>query len=387
VASGRVIAPVAVGDLIADLRARGYRVIGPRRRDGAIVYDDIEDLADLPAGWTDEQAPGHYRLTRRDDQALFGYAVGPHSWKRQLFPPRHRLWSTVPDGDDGFSVVETPRRSEKLALFGVRGCELAAIAMQDRIFLGGAAVDTVYAANREDVVLIAVDCHTPAATCFCPSMGTGPGAGNRGADLVLTELLDTELEDGHQFLARPGSPLGEELVAGLGGRPVGTDDLDRADRQEQAARACIVRTVDADRVHDGLLGNLEHERWDEVASRCLDCGNCTMVCPTCFCSQVEDTTDLDGNAHHDRRWDSCFTLDHSHLAHGSVHATTRSRYRQWATHKFATWIDQFGTSGCVGCGRCLTWCPVGIDITEEVAAIIRPASPETTSAQPEGVTP
>jgi Fe-S-cluster-containing hydrogenase component 2 len=126
----------------------------------------------------------------------------------------------------------------------------------------------------------------------------------------------------------------------------------------------------ADDLHDLLLGNLDHPRWDDVAARCMTCANCTMVCPTCFCMTVEDSSDLAGvESSRSRRWDSCFTMDHSYVHGGSVRASAKSRYRQWLTHKLATWIDQFGSSGCVGCGRCITWCPVGIDITEEVAAI------------------
>jgi sulfhydrogenase subunit beta (sulfur reductase) len=95
-----------------------------------------------------------------------------------------------------------------------------------------------------------------------------------------------------------------------------------------------------------------------------------MVCPTCFCTSVEDSTDVDGDGVvRVQRWDSCFTVDYSYIHGGSVRSSDRSRYRQWMTHKLSTWFDQFGSSGCVGCGRCITWCPVGIDITEEVAAI------------------
>jgi ferredoxin len=121
---------------------------------------------------------------------------------------------------------------------------------------------------------------------------------------------------------------------------------------------------------DLLKENYAHPRWDDVAERCVTCGNCTMVCPTCFCFSVTDTSSLTGeDPERHRSWDSCFTMDHSYLHGGSVRVSGRSRYRQWMTHKLATWHDQFGTSGCVGCGRCITWCPAGIDITEEVAAI------------------
>jgi Fe-S-cluster-containing hydrogenase component 2 len=131
------------------------------------------------------------------------------------------------------------------------------------------------------------------------------------------------------------------------------------------------RLDDPAAVPAGLQAALEHPRWDDVARRCLTCGNCTMVCPTCFCTQVTDTTDLTGDhAERWRRWDSCFTLEYSHVHGGSVRTSTRSRYRQWLTHKLSTWHDQFGTTGCVGCGRCIAWCPVGIDLTEEVRALL-----------------
>ncbi len=130
------------------------------------------------------------------------------------------------------------------------------------------------------------------------------------------------------------------------------------------------RTMDTAGLKDLLCRNYEHPRWDEVAARCLACANCTMACPTCFCTTVEDVTDLTGtHAERWRKWDSCFSLDFSYIHGGSVRSSARARYRQWMTHKLATWMDQFGTSGCVGCGRCITWCPVAIDITEEVRAI------------------
>ena len=140
-------------------------------------------------------------------------------------------------------------------------------------------------------------------------------------------------------------------------------------RQETAATPSP-RSLDTHGIRDLLMWNLEHPRWDEVASRCLSCTNCTLVCPTCFCSSVQEVADLSGDhVDRERQWASCFSLDHARMHGHSVRSSTASRYRQWLTHKFASWIDQFGTSGCTGCGRCITWCPVGIDLTEEVAAI------------------
>jgi ferredoxin len=354
--------------LIELLRARGYRVVGPRVRDQAIVYDDIDGVADLPRGWTDEQEAGRYRLVRRDDEALFGYAVGPHAWKAFLHPPTQRLW-TARREDGTVSVTPEPAPAERLAFIGVRACELNAIAIQDRVLMGGPYIDPHYQARRQDAFLVGVNCAVAGGTCFCVSMNAGPRA-QSGYDLVLTELMDG---GGHRFVVEAGSAAGEGVLAQLPGRAATDDDLAAAEAVVERTAASMGRRMRADDLHDLLLANLEHPRWDDVADRCLSCGNCTMVCPTCFCTSVEDASDLAGvEVSRSRRWESCFTLDHSYIHGGSVRSSARSRYRQWMTHKLATWIDQFGTSGCVGCGRCVTWCPVGIDITEEVRAIRGP---------------
>jgi ferredoxin len=343
----------------------GYRLLGPTVRDGAIVYDDIESTADLPAGWTDEQDGGRYRLSRRDDDALFGFAVGPQSWKRFLHPSRIVQWRARRT-EDGFEARAQPDEPERYAFLGVRACELAAISVQDRVLIEGAHPDPIYEARRNGALLIAVNCSTPASTCFCVSMGTGPRASS-GFDLCLTEVLEG---DHHVFVAEAGTEDGAALLDATPRRSSRPEDDAAAERVVAQATASMGRTMDTHDIHELLLGNLDHPRWDDVASRCLSCGNCTMVCPTCFCTTTEDVTNLTGDSsERSRRWDSCFALDHSYLHGGSVRASTRARYRQWMTHKLATWIDQFGTSGCVGCGRCITWCPVGIDITEEVAAI------------------
>jgi len=347
------------------LKRRGYRVLGPTVLDRAIVYDDIASLADLPCGWTDEQDGGHYRLVRRDDEALFGYAVGPHSWKKFLHPPTQRLW-TAETTDAGVHIAAEPHASERLALIGVRACEIAAIAVQDRVLTGGAQVDPYYLARRNAAFIVAVNCGTAGGTCFCASMHTGPKA-TAGYDLALTELLDGP---DHRFTVEVGSEHGRSVLAELSHRGATDQEVEQADAVVARTAASMGRAMCSDDVHDLLLRNLDHPHWAAVAERCLTCGNCTMVCPTCFCTTVEDASELDGSrATRSQRWDSCFTMDFSYLHGGSVRSSARSRYRQWMTHKLATWWDQFGTSGCVGCGRCITWCPVGIDITEEVAAI------------------
>ncbi len=363
-AATSVIEPGALEALVGALCGRGYRVLGPTVRDGAIVYDELESAAELPIGWTDSQDGGRYRLERRQDEARFGYAVGPHSWKQFLLPPRIRLWQARQNGEGAFEVEEEPLDETPLAFLGVRSCELHAIDIQDKVFMGGRVTDRDYAARREGTFLVAVNCFEPGGTCFCVSMGTGPKA-DRGYDLALTEILDGE----HRFLVEAGSERGAELLAELPSREAAAEDLEAAGAAVEGAVHKMGRQLDATDLHGLLARNLEHPRWDEVAERCLTCGNCTMVCPTCFCTSVEDTTDLDGKAERVRLWDSCYSVDYSYIHGGAVRPSGRSRYRQWLTHKFGTWHDQFDTSGCVGCGRCITWCPVGIDVTEELTAI------------------
>jgi sulfhydrogenase subunit beta (sulfur reductase) len=389
--SGQASPPVVLtGDglhgLFEALRRRQYRMVGPTVRDGAIVYDEIRTLADLPAGWIDEQDGGTYRLKKRGDGALFGYAVGPHSWKKFLFPPATRLWQARRTESGGFQMVEEREPAPRYAFIGVRSCELHAIAIQDRVFLEGPHVDPTYKDRRENAFIVAVNCGQAGGTCFCVSMKTGPKA-TFGFDLALTETLEG---DRHGFVVEVGTERGAEILAEIPRAEAAPDDLAAADRAVARAASQMGRTMETADIKELLYRNYNHPRWDDVAKRCLTCANCTMVCPTCFCSTVEDTSDLTGDrAERWRKWDSCFTMDFSYIHGGHVRASARSRYRQWMTHKLATWFDQFGTSGCVGCGRCITWCPVAIDITEEVRAIreseqspAEAAAPEETDADP-----
>jgi ferredoxin len=359
------IQPAALDDLVGELTRRGFRVVGPSVRDGAIVYDDLESAAELPIGWTDSQDAGTYRLERRDDDARFGFAVGPHSWKQFLLPPRIRLWRAHRQEDGGFAVEDEQSEPQPLALIGVRSCELHAIGIQDRVLTGGRFVDHDYAARRDDMFVVAVNCFEPGGTCFCVSMETGPKV-DAGYDLALTEILDGE----HRFLVEVGSERGSDVLAAVERRPATIEDLAAAGAAVAGAAERMGRQLDTTDIRDLLARNVEHERWDEVAERCLTCGNCTLVCPTCFCTSVDDVTDLTGDhAERTRSWDSCFSVEYSHIHGGAIRPSSRSRYRQWLTHKFGTWHDQFGSSGCVGCGRCISWCPVGIDVTEELTAI------------------
>ena len=364
--------------LVDELQRRGYVVLGPTVRDDAIRVDEIGSVAELPIGWGDEQDAAHYRLRRRDDGAAFGYAVGPDSPKTVLFPPRRKLWQAE---RDGMLVTEEPVREQRTAFLGVRACELTAVAVLDRVFLGGAVTDPAYASGRHTCFFVAVACGDPGGTCFCADMDAGP-APRDGFDLALTELLD----GAHRFVVEAGSAAGADVLAAIPSRPATGAEVRAAAEVAGAAAARMGRRLPTEGLRDLLYDNVEHPRWDDVARRCLSCGNCTLACPTCFCATVDDVTDLPGrSAQRWWVWDSCFTATHSYLHGGSVRLSTLSRYRQWMTHKLAAWVDQFGLSGCVGCGRCITWCPAAIDITAEVAAIA--ASPRHATARPAGEEP
>jgi ferredoxin len=362
----RILHAEELTKLIELLSCKGYEIIGPTMRDGAIVYERIESSVQLPAGWTDEQERGFYRLKRREDQAWFGYAVGPHSWKRYLHPAEVRLWSAERRGGTFRILNNEMRPKQPCALLGVRACDLAAIKVQDRVLIGDKYRDAIYEGLRQVVFIVAVQCTHAAATCFCASMGTGPRA-RSGFDLALTELIGPA---GHRFVVQTGSQRGAEVLAGVQTAPVTGADLHDAEAAVGRAASEQVRSIDTPGIKELLYQNFDHPRWDNVADRCLTCANCTMVCPTCFCTTVEDVTYVTSHqAERWRRWDSCFTLSFSYIHGGNVRTSSKARYRQWMTHKLASWIDQFGTSGCVGCGRCIAWCPVGIDITEEVRAL------------------
>jgi sulfhydrogenase subunit beta (sulfur reductase) len=369
--------------VINRLQELGYRTVGPRLVDSAIIYDDLEQVDDLPIGFRDRQDGGSYRVEQHANAGYFDYVVGPHSLKNYLFPPRDRVLEAT--REEGQWQMRLPEITDPpLAVIGLRSCDLHALRIQDRVFLDGDYVDTAYRARRERLFVVAVNCREAAATCFCHSMNTGPAVKN-GFDLALTEVED-------RFVVEVGSQLGGEVVVAAPWAPSAISEVDRARRQTEELRqrmqqgssargpgadagdrpgeAVRQRRLETAGIRELLLENLEHPRWQTVAERCLSCANCTMVCPTCFCSSVEEVSDLTGDhVVRERSWASCFTAEHSYMNTGAVRKSTASRYRQWLTHKLATWHDQFGTSGCVGCGRCITWCPVGIDLTEEVAAI------------------
>jgi formate hydrogenlyase subunit 6/NADH:ubiquinone oxidoreductase subunit I len=357
--------------LVDELRRRGFRVIGPTLRDNAIVLDEIASAAELPHGWGVDTAPGSYRVRPRADTAAFGHSAGPQSWKQFLHPPRQRIWSS--DAEPGCD--DEPPRS---AFLGVRACDLAAISVLDGVLAGPAHPDRSYVGRRDGIFLVAVNCTEPGGLCFCASMGTGPGCGSgcpdspaqpSRYDLALTEFADGQAVG---YLVEVGTEEGVQVLNAIPHRAAESAEIRRASDEIAAAATQMGRQMPETDLRQLLIDSRESAHWSQVASRCLTCGNCTMVCPTCFCTSTSEVTDLTGQ--HAQRWSewaSCFELDFTFIHEGPVRQSGPSRYRHWLTHKLSSWHDQFGTSGCVGCGRCIAWCPTGIDITEEMAVFAR----------------
>lgn len=341
-----VIEVPALGDLVRLLRFHGFEVIGPTLRDGAVLLDVLEDFDMSVVGLESRAGPGSYR-TEEVVGAVFGGPVGPMSPKRWMSPPNRIAWSATAPGD-----VTVPEAPGPRAYLGIRPCDAAAMKIFSKMWPG-----------HPDDLLIVAECTVAAETCFCASMGTGPSAGESG-DIVLTELGDGRL------LVRGRSDRGSVLLAKVHGEHASAADATLARERVDACAESLGRSLDADAARTALKAAPESPVWESVAERCMACTNCTMVCPTCFCVTVSDTSDLDGLVQRTIRWDSCFTPGFSEIHGGAHRDSVASRYRQWITHKLSTWWDQFGTAGCVGCGRCITWCPVGIDITAEAARVI-----------------
>jgi ferredoxin len=376
---GSTMPATGLSDLVAELRRRGYRVIAPVARDGALVLDEIIDADELPFGVGVEQGPGRYRLTLRTDRSVFANAVGPMPWKRFLRPPREKILD-VDLGPDGEPDFHEPDAGDEppLAFLGVRPCDLRALEILDRVLLVPDA-RSAYATRRARAFIVVVECTEPAETCFCVSAGSGPGLGaadndagrSPRYDLVLTELpADHGRLDAPYFLARTGSCRGAEVFRAVTHRPADAATAAAARAAVERAAGAMSRALPNIDLRALMAASTGARHWRDIAQRCLACGNCTLVCPTCFCASTEDATDLTGE-HAERwlSWDSCFDLDFSYVHGGEVRPSAEARYRQWATHKFATWHDQFGTGGCVGCGRCIAWCPAGIDLTAELRAL------------------
>lgn len=343
------------------LKSRGYTIVGPKVRASAMVLDTLESLDELPLGWQDRQAPGDYTVSKLTGVGFFQHSCGPHSWKRYLYPPHMQLFKMVLD-DRGIRPEHTQRPTVAYAFLGMRACDLKALSILDRVLAEQTWPDPYYQAIRNSLFIIAVNCLKAGGTCFCAAMGAGPRA-DTGYDIVLSEICEP---DRHGLIAEPGSRRGAELLSVVNCHPASPSEVAYIRRLSDETAATMRGMINLSNAASLFGAHFEHPHWLMLEQRCLACGNCTLVCPTCFCHAVSEAESLDGHeAERLRIWDSCFSRTFSYIHGGSIRRAVASRYRQWLCHKLSTWQEQFGIPGCVGCGRCRTWCPAGIDLIEE----------------------
>jgi len=385
--------------LIFDRLKTSHRIISPTVEGNVIVFAEIADFHDIPAGYTEQQGRGTYRLFKNSSQLsktssqIFSFSVGPDSFKRFISPPVREIFA-FEKSKKGISIIDSnksgvtsnekffsqqfsvsnsslvTRHSSLPYLFiGMRACDIAALKLLDKVFLEGPVKDTDYDSLRKNSLIVGINCLHPGDNCFCSSMSTGPEIKN-GFDIAVTELDNS-------FLLEIGTVRGREMLNDLPIDEVSDKDLSEKASKIENCKKMIKKSIDVSELPWLIYRNLEHPRWNDVAGRCLACGNCTQVCPTCFCNSSYDYLQLSGiskktpelSGARIRTWDSCFSTNFARVHGGNFRPSRRARYRQWMSHKLSYWIDQFGSPGCVGCGRCITWCPVGIDITQELDAL------------------
>lgn len=343
------------------LTKAGYKVIGPQAKDGAIVFSHLKSVDGLPWGTVERVKPGSYTLEQEHNNRCFNWNTGPQLLKPWLFKPQELLWHGE-ESDDGIRFKQAEVSAEPLAFIGLRACDIAALYLQDKHFLHGEYPDPWYSEQRHKLCLVAVNCSQSAETCFCVSTGDGPEV-TFGFDVLLDEV-----DEG--YLVQSKSDKGDAVVAELPLMP-SNQMLEHQARQQLAKASVQTKVMPDAKQLAKLTEHLNAQQWQDIAQRCFACGNCTLVCPTCFCSKQESEMAPENGAHQQvRYWDSCFSEKHSYIAGKHIRGEISQRYRQWMLHKLATWQDQYGRSGCVGCGRCISWCPAAIDIVQEASIIL-----------------
>ncbi|MDI6800971.1 MAG: 4Fe-4S dicluster domain-containing protein [Thermodesulfovibrionales bacterium] len=352
---------------IFDRLKSSHKLIGPKIENNAIILSEIE-FHDIPAGYRDQQSPGCYKLKQGENAEVFSFSPGPDSFKRFLHPPFAEIFR-FEKSKKGITISPSNSDEKPFAFIGIRACDISAMKLYDRVFSGEHIRDKTYESLRKNCFIMAVNCIYPGDNCFCQSIGTGPEVKDY-FDIVITEIRDS-------FILETGTVAGERLLTGLQQDRVNDNDMKERNESIQRCGKAMKKAIKFDELPWLIYRNLEHPRWAEIEKRDLECGNCTQVCPTCFCNSSYDLVSLSGvlkkseglSGVRIRAWDSCFSKNFARVHGGNFRPSRKARYRQWMSHKLAYTFEQFGLPGCVGCGRCITWCPVGIDITHELEAL------------------
>jgi len=280
---------------------------------------------------------------------------------KEVFFPQTEILFTYRVGKKGVEIEEAPALRRKVVLLGVRPCDARGFVLLDKFFSFGEHKDLYYLEKMENTTTIGLACNHPLSTCFCTSIGGSP-FGKEGVDLLLQDLndkylIETVTEKGEKFIEK--FPWLKDAEKG---------DIEKAKRLSEDAEKAIRSKVSVEGVSEKLDRMFDDPIWDQIRQRCVGCGVCTYLCPTCCCFDILD--EETGEGKRVRIWDSCqfpfFTLQ------GSGHnprPSEKERMRQRIMHKFNYYVKNFGESLCVGCGRCVRECPVNLDIREVVEEI------------------
>lgn len=300
-----------------------------------------------------------FRLLDRPEKADFSFQNTRLSPKELMHPPAEIMFSYSLRKEDPKAGIleEVSKALGKRVVWGIRPCDAKAFQLLDVNFITAEYVDPWWQKRRQSTVLVGLGCHNPCSTCFCTSVGTGP-FDRSGVDVLMTELPEG-------YLLEAETEAGEALlVQGAVGGRASEEVLERARSIADKASKSVPRLFLPDPLRDKPMTELfQAAFWEEVQFACINCGTCTFLCPTCWCFDIQDEVHQHEGVRL-RLWDSCmfplFTL------HGSGHNPRNQklqRVRQRFMHKFKYYVDKYGNGpACVGCGRCVQYCPVNIDI-------------------------
>jgi sulfhydrogenase subunit beta (sulfur reductase) len=314
-----------------------YDVFGPvKNKRGQTVFKHLDNTNDLDLNY---------------DSTM----LGP---RRFIYPSRQMLFDI--DRKTGNYKTVLPEQNKNRLVFAIHPCDMHAVSVLDRTFLGNFK-DTYYSKLRQETLTVVLNCNQACGNGFCASMGTGPFLQLKdGFDIVLTAKEQ-------DYLIEFGSNKGKITVKKADGlMKARRRDFSEKKEIEKRAKNSFTKQLDTAGLPELLMRNLDHPVYKRTAeARCLGCTNCTMVCPTCYCYNIEDKTSYDlKTTTRSRYWDSCQELNFARVHEGNFRSSRQARLRQFVTHKLATWVQQYGCFGCVGCGRCMSWCPTKIDLTE-----------------------
>lgn len=324
---------------LIDILVSKYDLFGPVRNQGQVGFERIRsvDELSLEVSNTDKSAKG---LFFPQVETMFGY--------------------------DNRKVVPPLKKVKPIAVFGLRPCDAKGLSILNKVFGNGKYLDHYWKDRYEDRLIFTIGCNRPRSTCFCNWMDSGPFS-KEGSDIFLTDIGDS-------FLMEACSKKGEEFLKSLTGIDLdkpSPDDLKKAATHKGDAEALLGDRIDVAALKPILEKVWDKGLWGEISTKCLSCGVCTYLCPTCYCFDIQDekAPGID-QGRRIRIWDSCmFPLFTREASGHNPRPTVKERLRQRVMHKFNYFISDFEEIGCVGCGRCVIACPVNLDIREVLKRI------------------